>query len=415
MPKLLLIGLGLGETKRYIVTDLLAGGYELILLAEQVPDWAVPCLARAERASLRDTAAAADTATALGRDCAVDAVFTCDEAYVELAALVAGRLGLAGMTAEAARLCRDKHAMRRRLAQAGIGSAASIVASSRAQARLAAEQIGYPVVLKPRNLGGSIGVVRADSPADLDALFVVSAEAVMPRVAPLSGLLVEEYLDGPEYSVESVIADGTTITCGITEKVLGFAPFFEETGHFARPVDPGAEPDAQLIATVAAVHKALEIGVGATHCEIRMTRSGPRVIEIAGRVGGDRIPAITRLATGVDLIGAAAAAAAGAPVTVRPSCHRVAGIRMIYPDADGVLVRRAARPDHGELLADLGWYAEVGQRVALPPRGFLSRLAYLVAVGATRQEVCRRLDAGRALLDIRIEQPGAALAPAGAA
>ncbi|HEY1618251.1 MAG TPA: ATP-grasp domain-containing protein [Streptosporangiaceae bacterium] len=414
MPKLLLIGLGLGDTKRYIVTDLLAGGYELILLAEQIPDWAGPYLARVQRAGLRDFAAAADTATALGRQHAVDAVFTCDEAYVELAALVAGRLGLPGLTAEAARLCRDKLAMRRRLAEAGIGSAASIVAASRAQARLAAEQIGYPVVLKPRNLGGSIGVVRADCPADLDALFDVPAEAVMSRVSPLSGLLVEEYLDGPEYSVESVITDGTTITCGITEKVLGFAPFFEETGHFARPVDPGAEPDAQLIAIVAAVHKALEIGVGATHCEIRMTRSGPRVIEIAGRVGGDRIPAITRLATGVDLIGAAAAAAVGAPVTVRPSCQRVAGIRMIYPDADGVLVRRQARPDRAGLLADLGWYVQPGQRVALPPRGFLSRLGYLVAVGATRQEVGRRLDAGQELLDIGIE-PGTALAPAGAA
>jgi biotin carboxylase len=405
MPKLLFLGMGLGETKRYIAEALLDEGYQLVVLTERLPAWIIPAMLYGESADL-NAAAAAEHAIMIGRTHAVDGVFTCDEAYVELSAEVARGLGRPGLTEQAATACRDKHAMRRRLAEAGIPSARSMMADSLAQARLAAEMIGYPVVLKPRNLGGSIGVVRAEGPADVERFFAVASRANMSRIRALPGLLVEDYLDGPEFSVESVTIDGVTTVCGITEKVLGFAPFFEETGHFARPVDLGDTRDARFADITSSVHEALGITTGVTHCELRVTADGPHVIEIGGRVGGDRIPVITKLASGIDLIAAAAAVATGVQPDLEPITARVAGIRMVYPDHDGVITRLDVKPLASGVLEEMGWYASVGQSVVLPPRGFLSRLAYLVAVGETKAEVVRRLDEGEAALAIEIAGAG---------
>ncbi|HLK42339.1 MAG TPA: ATP-grasp domain-containing protein [Thermoleophilia bacterium] len=401
MAKLLVIGVGAGLSKRYLVDRLVALGHDLAVFAERLPGWFEPSAGLGLTVDLGDTRAAVAAAARLDDDHGVYGVLTFDEAYVELTAEIAQALALPGLSLEAARRCRDKHAMRRRLAEAGVPSARSVIAETLDDALGAAGDIGYPVVLKPRNLGGSIGVVRADGPADVRSLFEVSAAAVFDRISTLPGLLVEEFLDGPEFSVESVVDNGVPRICAVTEKVLGFAPYFEETGHFSRPFD--ATRDAGIGRLVCQVHEALGINLGATHCELRVTPTGPRVIEIGARLAGDRIPELVRRATGIDLIAAAADAAAGKPPAVEATDRRVAGIRMLYPRHDGVVVRLDAT---GEPPAELGWYAKVGQRVALPPRGFLARLGYLSAVAPDREGVVRLLDESEDLLAIEVDPEG---------
>jgi biotin carboxylase len=402
MPKLLYLGLGGdGGAKRWVAEGLVDQGYRLVVLAERLPAWIKPLMHYGESVDPARPAAL-ERAVAVGGAHGVEGVFTCDEVYVELAAEAARGLRLPGLTRQAAMLCRDKRAMRQRLEQAGIPSPRSIMVEDLTQARAAAELIGYPVVLKPRNLGGSIGVVRADRAQDVARYFAVAAAGSLPGVRPLAGLLVEEYLDGPEFSVESVTADGVTTVCGITEKVLGFAPFFEEIGHYARPVRPNDPLDAQLVEMTLRVHQAFGVTVGITHCELRITKNGPHIVEIAARAGGDRIPVITKLAAGIDLMAAGAAAATGAAPDLASTMTRVAGVRMVYPRHGGVVSRLDAERVPPGLLEDMGWYATAGQSVALPPAGYLSRLAYLIAVGATKEDVARRLDEGEAALDIEI-------------
>jgi biotin carboxylase len=396
MPTLLFVGLGSGRTKRYLVADLLAAGHDLVLAADTLPDWARPLAAHTHEVPL-GADDAVEKLVALGHAHAVAGVFTCDEAHVELAAAVARRLGLPALSRASARLCRDKHAMRQRLAEVGVPGAASVLASTLPEALAAADRIGYPVVLKPRNLGGSVGVVRADDPDTVRRVFSLTSAADMARMRPLAGVLVEEYLDGPEISVESVAAGGVTTVCAVTEKELGFPPYFEETGHITRRIRPD---DRAVVEVVLAVHEALDIGWAVTHCELRLTPTGPRVVEIGARPAGDRIPQLVRLATGIDLVAAGADAALGRRVRPEPTADRVAGVRLIYTPHDGVVTRLAG--DTGDLLVDFGWLASVGQRVALPPRGFLSRLAYLVAVGDTREAVARDLTQAQALLDIAV-------------
>lgn len=400
MPTLLVIGLGQGETKRYIAQALLDGGYDLVVLTGSVPGWIRELARRADSADLA-SADAVRHGIELGHDHAVDGVVTFDEAYVELAAAISGGLALPGLSPRAARLCRDKHAMRRQFSLAGIPSARSIMVRTMDQAMRSAAGIGYPVVLKPRNLAASIGVVRADSEDEIREFYAAASGATMSRVSALPGLLVEEYVEGQELSIESVIADGVTTACGVTEKSLGFAPFFEEVEHISRPLRRDDALDRQLVDLVRAVHEALDVTVGVTHCEIRLAPDGPRVIEIGARLAGDRIPEITRLASGIDLIMAAAAVATGREPDLRPTTARTAGVRMVYPPHSGLITRLAVK-EAPSTLAGMGWYAAVGERIKLLPEGFLSRLAYLVAVGESRQDVVWRLDAGESALDIEV-------------
>lgn len=406
MPVLLIVGLGRGDTKRHMVQAFLDSGFELVVLTGSVPGW-IGSLARRAESTDMATDGAVRRGIALGLEQAVDGVITFDEAYVELAAGIGEGLGVPSLGREAARLCRDKFAMRRQFSRAGIPSAMCAIVRTADEAMRAAASIGYPVVLKPRNLGGSVGVVRADTEDEVSGFFQVVASATIPRFSVLPGVLVEEYIEGPEVSVESVAAGGVVTVCGITEKQLGFAPFFEEVGHLARPVRPADPLDRQLTEMVRAVHGALGITVGVTHCEIRLAADGLRVIEIGARLAGDHIPEVTRLASGIDLIAAACAVATGQQPDLRPTTERVAGIRMVYPSQSGLITRLAAGDTDG-LLAEMGWYAAVGQRVMLPPAGFLSRLAYLIAAGESREEVTRRLDAAEAALDIEIAPHGTA-------
>ncbi|MGK5733729.1 ATP-grasp domain-containing protein [Streptomyces sp. URMC 124] len=402
MARLLMLGAGIEIYRRYILETLHGRGDEVVLIDTVPRPWTEPFVRVSLQADLRDREEVREAVLPLHRQSPFDGVLTYDEAQVELTAYVAALLGLPGLSPGAAARCRDKRAMRDAFEAAGVPSARSVLVHDPDGAAAAAAGLGYPVVVKPRNLGGSIGVVRADDESALRAVFEVAAGAGFARIDPEPGVLVEQYLDGPEFSVESVVRDGEVRICGITDKEVGFAPYFEELGHVCRA--PGTRPhDQQLIDTVIAAHQALGITVGATHSELRMTADGPRMIEVAARLGGDQIPYAHRLATGVDMVALTVAALTGEDADPEPIRAGVAGIRMLYPQHDGV-VRTLRAPDPAAgARHEMAWHVEEGREVRLPPRGFLSRLGHVIATAPDEKELHARLDAAVASLHIEIE------------
>lgn len=393
------------------VVDPRSPGWFTPLAASCVP---VPDAPAGERAGDPDTVRAEAVLAALATaGTPVDGVWTYDEFGVVTAAEVARRLGLATSGPPVARRCRDKHLMREALAAAGVPSARHARVTGLDAAREAAALIGYPVVVKPVALAGSIGVVRADDASQLAAAFAAASASGHP-VYGSSGttVLVEEYLDGPEVSVESVVDVDGVHPVAVTRKALGPAPFFEETGHVVAPGEPLPEQDA-VLDVVRAAHAALGVTVGATHAELRLTPSGPRVVELALRTGGDLIPRLVHLATGVDLTAAAAQAALGRPtgLPLEPLPARgaapAAAVRFLQPDADVTL---AAPPDLGpgplpDGVVDVTWEAAPGQTLRLPPRGFLDRLGFAIAVGASAGDCEAALDSLAARVRIRHALP----------
>jgi biotin carboxylase len=332
----------------------------------------------------------------------VHAVLCWDEALIVEAAHLAHALALPGPGLAGIEGCRDKPRSRRLLTEAGLPQPKFFFADDEAAAVAAAERISYPVVVKPRAGGASIGVMLAgDEEAVREAFRLADAVSLHGSPAYVGGALVEEYLAGPEISVDGAVADGGYTPLFVARKAVGMQPYFEELGHI---VDPGDRllTDPDLLAALTVAHRAIGFGAGVTHTEVKLTVRGPVIVEINGRLGGDLIPLLGRFATGVEPGAVAVDLALGRrPEIPRNPGGRCVGIRFAYPRQDCV-VDEVFVPEAGSadgVLAAVA-LAEPGERLALPPAEFTSRHAYVIAAGADPAECGVLLD--KALAEVRL-------------
>lgn len=390
-PLLLLIGTGPRRNREFVLESV-SRRYRLWLLQPAEPGWAERYLTGYSVVDNTDPDKLVDAAQQVARSVQVSGVFCYDEGLVWPAAHVTRALDLVGNTPEAIWSCRDKKATRTALAGAGIPQPVSTGVSSLAQARAAAAEIGYPVVLKPRGLAGSMGVRRADRADQLAEAYDAARSASYPNVPVYDeGVLVEEYVTGPEISVDAVFFDGACTPLVLARKQVGFDPFFEEVGHLVDAADPLLADDT-LRGLLERSHAAIGFRYGVTHTEFKLTPQGLRLIEVNARLAGDLIAYLGVLASGVDTAMAAADAAAGQPPEVAFPHRRVAGIRFLYPPHDlrveSVSVRSAEvqPPIHqAEVMA------APGAVLRLPPRGYIARYGYVIAVADHPEEVNRAL------------------------
>ncbi|AOR32338.1 hypothetical protein BFF78_15795 [Streptomyces fodineus] len=407
-PLLILVS-PMGETTRGYLLQSVAKEYRLWLFKEEEPTWERPYVVGHTVVDTLDARALTEAA----RQVPADGILCWDETRILPSALLAEALGLPAMPSGAVRTCRDKHATRRALTAAGASPVASASARDLAEARAAARDIGYPVVVKPRALVGSNGTTFVTDEDHLARVFDSVATRSMPEVRErfAAPVVVEEYLDGPEISVDSLCWDGVVTPLFVARKHLGYPPYFEEVGHTVDAADP-LLTDPELGAALTAVHAAVGLGRAWTHTEWRLTRGGPRLVEINARSGGDLIPYLGRLVTGVD----AGLVAASLALGVRPSAQvrpqGAAAVRFLYPERD--VVAEAVRVDEARLPAAVDRVdvlAAPGQSLRLPPRAHVTgRYALVVVTAATAEGCAEALDAAAAAVTLvpARDLPGAA-------
>lgn len=399
---IVVVGSG-GQAYREYSFQALAAAYRVSAVLADEPAWQRRYLAAWRTADLQDETAVAGAVAELLGPGPDEGVLTWDETALEVTAKAAEKLSRPHMSAQAARRCRDKYLMRSLLAEAGLGTVRHGLAHCAAEAAAVADSIGYPVVLKPRALAGSMGVVLVPDAAALPDAFELASGARYATLPTGHGVLLEEYLDGPEISVDSVVRAGEVRCVHVARKRLGFEPHFEEVGHLV--TGWAGEPWAAAVTElVTAAHAALRVELGVTHAEVRLTGTGPRLVELNGRLGGDFIPYIGRQATGIDLITVAAELALGRVPRLAPDRQLSAEVRFIYPDTDGVaggvdLAAAAAVPG----IADAFELAPPGTRLLLPPRQPVPRLAALIAVDPAPDACAASLDAAEYQIDTRVQ------------
>ncbi|WP_327064769.1 ATP-grasp domain-containing protein [Kitasatospora sp. NBC_01302] len=398
--RLIVVGSRLRTYREYAMASL-AGAYDLALVSAAPLTWEREYVGDyrgadttdpvALRAAVEDLLAAA-TADGFPRT----GIYTWDELSLVATAEVAGQLGLPHMSPAAARACRDKFTTRTLLDAAGLPGVRHRLVHSAAEAAAAAEEIGFPLVLKPRALAGSLGVTVVREPGDFAPAYALAAASVMGPLDASGGVLVEEFLDGPEISVDSLVADGRAQPLFVARKRLGFDPFCEEVGHLVGPWrhEPWAGAVEEL---VVGAHRALGIEQGTTHTELRLTARGPRLIELNGRLGGDLIPRVGTLATGIDLALLGAALAFGERPEQAVPAEQWAEIRFLYPPHDGTLASldlgaAAQQPGVVEVIA----LAEPGTELLLPPRALTPRTAAVLALAEDPSGCAAALDAAEA-------------------
>ncbi|MFJ4007051.1 acetyl-CoA carboxylase biotin carboxylase subunit family protein [Streptomyces sp. NPDC090023] len=393
---ILLIGCGMREYREYLLAGA-AAAHPVWLFTGEEPDWQAPYLTGHTVVDVMDRAAVLAAARELAARVPVRATLSWDETLIVTTAHVAEALGLPGAGVDGVEGCRDKFRSRRLLTEAGVAQPRFAYVDTAEEALTAAAEIGYPVVVKPRGMGASIGVVLAADADEVAGAFRTADEASQIGAVPYrSGALVEEYLEGPEISIDAAVVDGEYHPMFVARKQVGLFPYFEEIGHRVAADDP-LRTDETLLGMVRAAHRAIGYRHGVTHTEVKLTARGPVIVEINGRLGGDLIPRLGQLATGIDPARAAVRAALGLRPDFTDTEHRTVGIRFGYPPED-CEVRSVVPPTEAEGLLAAEAIAEPGTELRLPPNGYLARHSYVVVTGADPAETDARLDAAAALV-----------------
>ncbi|WMX44001.1 ATP-grasp domain-containing protein [Streptomyces roseicoloratus] len=234
-------------------------------------------------------------------------------ALFELGLLPAARineaLGLNGESVETVELLLDKWRMRQRLAEKGISPMASAVGRSAQDVRDFVKEHGLPIIVKPVRESGSVGVFRVDDEAGVEAVAARyrSLDDEEWAVGDLFSndsfdeFLMEEYLDGPEISVETLSFDGRHVVCAVTDKAaFGGGSGFVELG-LSQPSRHPEETLDEVRRLVADFLDAMGLRNGPSHTEIRLTSRGPRIIESHNRIGGYGVNEMVEAAYGVDM------------------------------------------------------------------------------------------------------------------
>jgi biotin carboxylase len=410
---LLVIGSGLKLYREYLVRSVARrareNGLRLVLINNLKPTWQHEYFDDITVVNVFDHALLAETARELANRYTVAGVLCWDEPLVMPAAELADEFGVPGLSIPGVHGCRDKHSCRVRLTAAGLPQPGFHLAIDLDDARAAVARIGFPVVVKPRALGASMGVSLARDAGEFDAAYRVAHEASLVGDEPYrGGALIEGFADGPEISVDGAVHKGEYLPMFVARKSTGMPPFFEETGHLVDAGDPLLR-DEELLRVLAGAHRVLGIEDGITHTEVRLTARGPVIIEVNGRLGGDLIPLLGKTATGIDPGSVLFDVATGQRPDVTPTRSGVAGIRFGYPDHDCV-VHSVEVPWEAPGLVMASPMVEPGTTLRLPPGGYIARHSF-VACEADDAATCRQRLAHAASLvevdSVEIEPPPA--------
>jgi biotin carboxylase len=348
------------------------------------------------------------SATLIAARCGqVAAVIAADSPMLELAATVAARLGLPHNPAEAVRNAADKARQRQCWAAAGVPQPRfQIVHAATDDAiRQAATAAGFPCVVKAVSLSASQGILRAGDPAAAVTaarrIRHVLASARHPDTEPL---LVEEYLPGPELSIDALLHNGRLTTTAIFDKPrTPDGPTFDTPSRLPGPVLAAA------ITTAARAARALGLTHGPVHAELRIHdhagQPRPAMLELAARCIGGLCSRALRFPGGQTLEELILASALGQPVpAVSHDPARPADIYMLPVPRPGLLRavqgrdRAAAVPG----ITGLTITIPAGQQVRPLPDGD-QYLGFIFAQAGTHHEVEHALTAARDQLRIIID------------
>lgn len=397
MAKLLMLGAGRGQLAAYRAARAL--GLDIVGVD---PDPDAPALALARhpvRLDLGDLAALLE----LARRYRVEGVFTmaADYPMPSLAALC-HELGLPGPSPLAVAQATHKARMRAAFARHGVPGPRSHPAATAQQAVALAHELGGDVIIKPALSNGGRGVSRVAAGASDAALEAAFAHAKCHTRA--DGALVEDFVEGQEFSVESLSWRGQTRVVAVTEKLTSGSPHFVELGHRQPPQWPA--PVLQLLAdTARAAVRALGIDDAAAHSEMRLTPDGARMMETGARLGGGFICSdLVPLSTGIDLVRAALQVALGHAPDLRPG--RVpAGAAIRFLTAEPGRVRQVAGMERARAMEGVeavDVYVRPGDRV-VPLTDATGRCGHVICRAEGAREAARRAAAALACLHVETE------------
>ncbi len=270
-----------------------------------------------------------DAILAVARKHRIDGIMTMAADYpMPAVATVCATLNLPGPCPEVVARATNKRLMRIALSAAGVACPRFIHVDEPAQARQWLARLGVDAIFKPAMSHGGRGITRVAAGSSDEVIEWAFQRAMQETRA--DGVMVEEFIDGPEFSIESLTHRGVSRIVAVTDKLTSDAPYYVELGHSQPSRWPAYQVEA-LCRTAEQALAALGIDQAAGHTEIRMSPNGPVIMEVATRLGGGFISShLVPLSTGVDLVAATIQVAVGeAPDLQSRTQGRAVAIRFL--------------------------------------------------------------------------------------
>ncbi len=267
--------------------------------------------------------------------------------------------GLPGISFDTAVKATDKGEMIRAFEASGVAHPWYHIVPTFADLQEMIDSVTYPCIMKPTDNAGSRGVVLCHDREGLLREYHYSCGESRGGM-----VIVEEYLQGPEFSVEMMVVDGEPHVLQITDKLTTGAPHFVEMGH-SQPSRQPAEVQERIRDLAIRACKAVGINIGPAHVEMILTKDGPKMVELGARMGGDCITThLVPLSTGIDMIEATIRVACGETVDIKPKWTQGSAIRY-FNTPTGVLKRIAGAEQARSLpgVKEISFVRNIGEPV----------------------------------------------------
>ena len=252
-----------------------------------------------------------ETMLKIARDEHVDGVIhPCSEVSMAVMGRINDELGLSGISREQAICATNKHLMRKAFEKGNAPSPKSILAQDAEDAwRRLQSEFDTDAILKPSRNSGSRGIAKVSRNMDKGDFIRAYGEAL--NESRDHSVLIEQFIEGPEFSIEIIVWNGKVNVLTVTDKKTTDAPHFVELGHNQPSCFSDAEVETLKAAAVAGV-RALGVNNCACHAEAKLMNGKAYLMEVGARLGGDFISTeLTHLSTGVDMVAAAIDVALG--------------------------------------------------------------------------------------------------------
>jgi len=309
------------------------------------------------------------------------------------------RLGLHSISYETAVKATDKYDMIKAFEKNGVPGPWFFLVEGSDQLKSLEGKLTYPCIMKPTDNAGSHGVVMVESFGELLLSYEYSRQ-----YSRHGNVIVEEYLDGPEVSVEVMVVDGKVNVLQITDKLTTGAPYFVEIGHS----QPSMLPDVvqmQIMEVADRACRAVGIVNGPAHVEMKVTTDGPKMVELGARMGGDNITtSLVPLSTGIDMVKAAICVALGVRPDIEPVFNCGSAIR--YFRLPSGIIKSISGVGEAEALKGVReiTFTKVVGETSTPICCSNDRIGSVTAQAATAGEAVKVCEEAMKLIKIEIEQ-----------
>ncbi|CAN2250065.1 ATP-grasp domain-containing protein [Bacillus vallismortis] len=334
-------------------------------------------------------------------------VFTMNEYRIPLASKISEALQLTyQLPYEASLRCRNKKLARQKLNEASVGEVQYRLVTSESDLESELQGMDFPLIVKPSNDSGSKNVYLCKSESEISIAIkhIVQSKKNIVGQSLDTDILIEEFLDGPEFSIESVTVNGQTIILGITKKLVTPYPLSIEVGHDF-PVALGPDEGKEIRSLVKESLAILGVDFAVTHTEVKLTNKGPRIVEVNARPGGDEIPHLVKAVTGIDLKTLAFLVTLGKGIdslNLSSSTVHSASIRFLLANQEGKVY--FDERFQSASIREQKWYVNNGELVQRTESNF-NRLGYFIVYGDEHSPSCSKADSVEKELSITIKSP----------